>query len=30
MRDMPAGCVTHVTVERIYGKGLWGGEAGED
>ena len=29
MRDVPAGCVTHVTVERIHGKGPWREEAGE-
>lgn len=30
MRVVPAGCVTHVTVERIYGKVPWREEAGED
>jgi PPOX class probable F420-dependent enzyme len=30
MRDMPPGCVTHVTIERIYGMGPWREEAGED
>jgi PPOX class probable F420-dependent enzyme len=30
MRDVPAGLVWHVTVERIYGQGPWKEEAGLD
>jgi PPOX class probable F420-dependent enzyme len=29
MRDVPAGVVTHVTVEEIYGQGPWRQEAAE-
>jgi PPOX class probable F420-dependent enzyme len=29
MRDVPAGVVTHVTVEEIYGQGPWRREAAE-
>jgi PPOX class probable F420-dependent enzyme len=29
MRDVPAGVVVHVTVERIYGQGPWVEEAGD-